>query len=476
MIRPTASRFAALVAGCVLLAGCGDEIEIPEYDPPAEPSAGSWPTFAISGPAAVEVPPPPSPGSAEAQADERELKRIVAGRDLSQERSARFWAQEPAIRPWLDSALNATTLRKANDPVTAARAYALVAVAMNDAAVSAWRWKYRYDRKAPSVDPLLPRPKDPSYPSEHAAIAGAAERVLAYAFPERDAGTLEEMARRAGRSRTVAGVGYPSDVRAGLALGRKIGDAVVNRARQDGAGREGGSERPTGEGLWEPPPGSEDPPIQPLAGSWKPWILESGSRFRPDDPPAFDSAELRSEASRVVEVGEGLTAAQKGLANRWEGAAGTPQVPGIWNQIALSRIDQRGLSIPRVARTFALLNMSMADAGIASFDAKYTYNYPRPESAIADLGLEQGWKPFLPTPLSPSYVSSRSAFSAAAAELLAQVFPDSAKGFRRRADEAGASSVFAGAQFPFSDEAGRELGRQVGELAAGLAREKGGQP
>ncbi|MBA3298691.1 MAG: phosphatase PAP2 family protein, partial [Thermoleophilaceae bacterium] len=367
------------------------------------------------------------------------------------------------------------TLRKKADPISASRAYALVSVAMNDAAVSAWRWKYRYRRKPPSGSPLLPRTKDPSYPSEHAAIAAAAARVLAYAFPEEAASTFEEMADRAGRSRVVAGVSFPSDVKAGLALGRVVGDAVVKRARSDGSSRIGDGQRPRGKGFWEPPPGSDAPPVQPLAGSWRPWILSAGSRLRPAPPSPFESAEVKAEARRVMEVRERLSPRQKRIAERWEGGAGTPQVPGIWNQLALTRVDRRGLSIPRAARIFALLNMSMADAGVAAWDSKYTYWFARPENAIRDLGLDPDWKPYLPTPASPAYVSGRSAFSAAAGQVLGHLFPDTAKSFRGKAAEAGAAGVYGGAQYPFGDQAGLAMGRRVGELVVERARRDGAE-
>ncbi len=473
--RSIAGRLAALVAACLLWSGCGDKIEVKNYDPPAEPSAGNWSTFAVGDPAELAVPPPPAAGSSEAQADERELQRIVKGRDLAQERSARYWAQEPTIRPWIDAALNLVTLRNRSDPVTASRAYALVSVAMNDAAVAAWRWKYRYRRKPPSGATLLPRTKDPSYPSEHAAIAAAAARVLAYAFPERAPATFEEMASRAGRSRTVAGVSFPSDVRAGLALGRSVGDAVVKRARGDGSSREFDGQRPRGRGFWEPPPGSDAPPVQPLAGTWRPWILSGGSRLRPPPPPAFDSPELKAQARRVMDVGERLKPEQRRIAKRWEGGAGTPQVPGIWNQRALTRVDRKGLSTPRVARLFALLNMSMADAGVAAWDSKYTYWFPRPQNAIRDLGLDPSWKPLLRTPLSPAYVAGRSAFSAAAVQVLGHIFPDSAKSFRAKGAEAGAAGVYGGTQYPFADQAGLAIGRSVGQLMVERARSDGAE-
>lgn len=459
------------VAG-LLLAGCGKDIQVRSYDPPAERSAAKWSTWVVGDPAKLAVPAPPGPDRTEEET--RELERTADSRTLAQEREARFWGLEPTVRPWLATALNHVTHRDRNDPVAAARAYALVSVAMYDAAVSASHWKYRYRRKPPPGSPLLPRGREPSYPSEHAAIAGAAARVLAYAFPESRPATFNSLAREAGRSRIVAGTNYPSDVKAGLDLGRAVGDAVVGRAKGDGSTRRWDGQRPRGRGFWEPPPGSPATPVQPVAGAWKPWVLGSGSRLRPPPPPRFDSPEVRAQARQVMEVGDRLTAGQKRIATRWEGGASTPSLPGIWNQTALTRVDRRGLSIPRTARMFALLNVAMADAGVAAWDSKYNFWYFRPENAIRDLGLAKAWKPFLESPLSPAYVSGHSAMSTAAAHVLSAEFPDTAKQFRRKSVEAGKSRIYGGVQYPFGDQAGRTMGEKVGELV--VERLRNGRP
>ena len=471
MSRRLAALAGPLALAGLLLAGCGEDIKVDTYDPPAERSAGNWKTWVIGDPSRLTVPPPPRAGSATTKAEEREVERLAEGRTLAQEREARFWGLEPTVRPWIASALNGWTHRDRHDPVAAARTYALVSVAMHDATVAAWHWKYRYRRKRPPGKPLLPAGEAPSYPSEHAAIAGAAARVLAYTFPNRRPADMQKLAREAARSRVVAGVNYSSDVKAGLDLGRKVGDAVVRRGRADGSGRRWDGQRPTGKGFWKP--SSRGGPIQPLAGSWRPWVLGSGSQLRPPPPPGFDSPEVRDEARAVLDAGKRLSAGEKALAERYRGGASTPQLPGIWNQMALERVARRDISIPRTTRMFALLNVAMADAGIAAWDSKYTYWFPRPESAIRDLGLDKRFKPFLSTPSSPSFVSGRSAFSSAAARVLGYVFPDSAARYRRSAAQAGRSGVLGGVQFPMGDRAGRSIGVKAGDRAVQRARGDG---
>lgn len=94
--------------------------------------------------------------------------------------------------------------------LTAGRALALVHAAMYDATIAAYDAKYTYNRLRPNeVDPTLttviPNPRTPAYPSEHAAVAGAASTVLAYLFPA-NAEAITAQADAAAQSRLLAGV------------------------------------------------------------------------------------------------------------------------------------------------------------------------------------------------------------------------------------------------------------------------------
>jgi len=79
------------------------------------------------------------------------------------ERTAGGWRleREPAVEPWLRDVLGFVAARP-EDPPGASRNYALVSVAMHDAVVAAWHWKYKYRRKAPRGDTLFDPAADPS--------------------------------------------------------------------------------------------------------------------------------------------------------------------------------------------------------------------------------------------------------------------------------------------------------------------------
>lgn len=486
--RWTAASRGARLGGLLLVvalaaAACGSSPAASGDPAPAEPDAGTWATWVLEDPSEVALPPPPEDGSPAAEADESALLEVVAERDGETVEQIRRWDTEPAVAPWMERALDFVAHRT-KDPVAASRSYALVAVAMHDAAVAAWHYKHVYDRPAPEgVEALVASEPDPSYPSGHAAIAGAASTVLAYAFPEQPAIRLERDAEEAARSRVAAGVSFPSDADAGLELGRAVGELVLERAQADVvtdadvAEREGAENweelRPDGELLWRQPPGSVQVPVSPKAGEWETWVLESGDQFRPGPFPDVDSEEFRAEMQEVYDVSQELTEEQKRIAKFWEGGEGTALPPGIWNEVALAFLGQQNLSLPRAARAMALLNVAMDDAGVAAWDAKYTYWGPRPENAIQELGIDPDWEPYVDTPIFPGYVSGHGAYSGAAEMVMSHLFPDHAELFRERAEEASVSRLYGGIHMRSDNEAALELGRNVGALVVAHAKREG---
>lgn len=465
----------AAVVAAALLAGCGGSDDAGAPAAKAEPNAGDWKPWVLGSGADVVVAPPPREGSVAARRDEQALAAAVRGRTPGQERRAREQAKEAVVEPWMSHALQFVSERVKNPPVSS-RAYGLVSIAMHDAAIAAYHWKQRYRRAAPARDDaLLDVPADPSYPSEHAAIAGAGSRVLEYLFPEAPKARLELDAEEAAEARVAAGVSYPSDAEAGLKLGRDVAARVIAQARRDGSTRRWDGRRPRGRGYWEPPPGSIARPVEPLAGTWDTWVLRDGKQLRPPPPPDFGSAKFRAEASELVRIRKSLTPEQKRIASFWAGGQGTPLPAGVWNQVMLEYVPERGLSVPRQTRVFALLNAAMADAGVAAWDAKFTYWGPRPENAIRDLGLDRDWEPYLDTPFFPAYVSGHSTYSGAAGRVLAHLFPDDAELWRQKADEAGISRLYGGIHFRSDNVHGSRMGREIGRLTIQRAEQDGAQ-
>src|SRR5204862_7587875 len=121
---------------------------------------------------------------------------------------------------------------------------------------------------------------------------------------------------------------------------------------------------------WAPPTGSSAPPVEPCAGDWRPWVLTSGSQFRPEPPPVFGTPEFDEQVRQVTSVKRDLTADQQRWASFWAGGEGTPLPPGIWNDVMMAYLRERRPTEPQAERAMALANVAMADAATAAWDAK----------------------------------------------------------------------------------------------------------
>ena len=108
--------------------------------------------------------------------------------------------------------------------------------------------------------------------------------------------------------------------------------------------------------------------------------------FRPNGPPAFDSARYAADYNEVKAIGKDnstvRTDKQTDIALFWADGAGTVTPPGHWNVIAKDVAARINKHLRQNARLFALLNVAMADAAIAASDVKYAYNFWRPVTAI----------------------------------------------------------------------------------------------
>ena len=218
-----------------------------------------------------------------------------------------------------------------------------------------------------------------------------------------------------------------------------------------------------------------------------PFALARADEFRPGPPPELTSDEYTRVFDEVKSLGfinsTTRTPEQTLIGKFWNG-----NIQDFWNEIAQTAVLEHHLGLVRGARLFALLNISLADTAIAFFEAKYTYQFWRPVTAIELAGddgnpnttPDPNWLPLsIKTAPDPSYPGAHSAISAAAAEVLRLDFGDkftfdvtseSLAGVTRHftsfsaaAQEAGLSRIYAGQHFRSDHVAGQGLGRQVAE-------------
>jgi len=437
----------------------------------SEGTPGSWrPWLLTSGDELRPAEPaPPTPDELS------ELIELQGQRTASTLATITQWDDPTVILPWTNLTLDLIRVHTPN-PVRAARALALLHVALSDTLVATGDARATFPRAGPTTDKAIvalgsPEPEGSSFPSDQAAVAAAASTVLPYLFPKEAAETFAALADEAATSQLLAARAFRSDVDAGQAIGRAVGERAVARGKADGSDASwDGSGRLTAAGSWQPtPPGYFQHPGEPLAGTWQTWILASGDQYRPPPPPQYQSPAWQAELGAVQEAAARRTLEQKAAVRFWAGGPGTVTPAGLWIEIARDLIVRDGLDAPHAARVLALISVAMADGFICCWDAKYTYWTERPITADPSLDI------LIPTPPFPSYTSGHSTISTAAATVLGHLFPDDEAALLARADEAKRSRLWAGIHFPLDNEMGALGGGMIGRLVVARARDDGAE-
>ena len=330
--------------------------------------------------------------------------------------------------------------------------------------------------------PYLVRLSASHFASQEAAAA--AHEVLAKLYPNFQA-TLDGQLQQA-----LAQLPNPGKAD-GVIIGNTVADRILALRNNDGShaqpipyafGSAPGDYQST-------PPNF---PKQPQFTHWSritPFALESANQFRPGGPPALTSDRYSDAFDQVKSLGiaNSTTAtADEALTGRfWNGA-----IQNYWNEIAQTASVAHNLTTAENARLFGLLNLSLADGVITFYDAKYTYNFWRPVTAIRaatadgnpETDADPNWLPEVGnTAPDPSYPGAHAVISAAGAEVLtsffhkdhfefsvtSEVIPGvdrSFTSFPAAAKEATLSRIFAGVHFLFDLTTGQRLGSDVADF------------
>ncbi len=322
-----------------------------------------------------------------------------------------------------------------------------------------------------------------------AAAAAAAYRVLVDQLP------AQQSRFDAARTAVLSALPNSAAVTNGLTLGQVTATNVLSARFADGANTIVAYTPGTKPGDWQPTPAANAPALLPNWPTVTPWTMTGGSQFRPDGPPALNSAAYTAAYNEVKDLGSATstsrTADQTAIAKYWADGGGTATPPGHWLSIASDISQTQKLTTLENARLFAMLSTSVADAAIVSWDAKYADNFWRPITAIRngetdtnpDTVGDATWTPLLPTPPFPTYTSGHSTFSAAAAEVLSVFFGDRSSNFcsaqelnpgisrcwgsfAEAAMEAGMSRIYGGIHFQFDNVDGLASGKSLGNYVA----------
>jgi hypothetical protein len=376
-------------------------------------------------------------------------------------------ANADVVTDWNNAALDAIRTGNTPPPI-ASRALAILHTSIYDAVNGIDRRHEAY---------LVPSAV-PASASREAAASAAAHGALVNLFP---ASTSSFDALHTAILATIPNGPHKT---AGIVWGEFVANQILAARANDGSSAVVPPPGGSGPGVWIPTPPAFLPYLLPQWGFVAPFGMNSSSQFRPPGPPSLDSQQYAEDYNEVKELGAAVgstrTEDQTEIALFWADGAGTETPPGHWNSIAQIIGAAQGTTLEENARLFALLNIAMADAAICSWDAKYTYHFWRPVTAIAFAEPQLNWMSFIVTPPFPDYTSGHSTFSAAAATVLPLFFgtedlpfttgSDFLPGVFRSfstcedaAEEAALSRIYGGIHFRTASEDGLQAGTSIGE-------------
>lgn len=399
-------------------------------------------------------------------------------------------ARADEVTDWNQTMLRAALVGGTSPPVTT-RVAAIVQAAVFDAVNGIAR---RYT-------PIHVALAGPAGASLDAAAVQAAYATLVQLYPAQKS-TFD--ARLAVSLAVLGAQENSAAIASGLAWGQTVANAIIEWRSSDGFAPAppaflGGS----AVGQWRPTPPAFASGAVPQFVYMTPWAILAPSQFRPAGPPALTSARYARDFNEIKTMGNMLstTRTPDQTVSAWFWASATPSF--LWNNVAVSLVtgansewdedggrhphDKRHESTLQNARLLAQLNVAIADAAIACFEAKYTYVFWRPVTAVP-LAATDGnprttedaaWLPLFATPAHPEYPSAHSCLSAAAGGVLTNRFGDrtrftmesdqmpgvvrSFRSFSAASDEVKNARIVAGIHFRSATDDGEKLGASVAE-------------
>jgi hypothetical protein len=271
----------------------------------------------------------------------------------------------------------------------------------------------------------------------------------------------------------------------GIAFGIRAADNLIRLRANDGRNAPIEFTQPPAPGVWRPTPPGFLPMSAPWLGFVTPLLVRSATQFAPPPPPTLTSARYTRDFNEVKALGSATsterTAVQTSTALFFSGNALIQYNTALRDQVTVRHLD-----IVETARMFAAIDMSLADAEISVWHAKYVYGYWRPITAInlADTDgnpatlADPTWVPLLTTPPYPDYPSGYNVVNSTVTHGLEDLFRtrqlqltlistavpgvvrhyDSGRALRRDVVDA---RVWLGIHFRFADTASRDLGRRL---------------
>jgi hypothetical protein len=326
----------------------------------------------------------------------------------------------------------------------------------------------------------------PHHTSAQAAAVSAAHQVLVTYSPT--AGTALDVAYATSLAQIPDGAAKDR----GVAFGASAAATLIAQRTGDGRNATVQFTQAPAPGVWRPTPPAQLPFNVPWLAAVTPLLVRSPAQFgEPGPPPALTSARYARDFNEVKAVGSVTstvrTPEQTGTALFFSGNGIVQFNAALRDQAAV-----RGLDLVDAARLFAAVDMTIADAVISIWHAKYLYGFWRPVTAIpladtdgnAATTPDPAWASLLPTPPYPDYVSGYSGLTGSFGRALVNALgthklqltltSTAVPGATRTYDSARAlntevvdARVWLGIHFRFADTAGLRMGQDVADYTVG---------
>jgi hypothetical protein len=215
----------------------------------------------------------------------------------------------------------------------------------------------------------------------------------------------------------------------GVAYGNKVADNLIKLRENDGRNAPITFDKAPAPGVWRPTPVALASMADPWLAFTTPLLVRSATQFAPPPPPALTSAQYTRDYNEVKALGS-KTSTVRAPEQTTTAMFFSGSLLFQWNAMLRDQATVRDLDIVDSARMFAAVDMSIADAYLTVWRAKYVYGYWRPITAI-NLGDTDGnpdtvadptWEPLIATPPYPDYSSGYNAMTATATGGIQKLF------------------------------------------------------
>jgi hypothetical protein len=403
---------------------------------------------------------------------------------------------DKVIRNWYRLVLELVRHTPTYSPPVASRAFAYLGVASHEALASGDPSLISLSGQLNGLTPVPQRQAGTSYDDAvilQAALSSAAGKLFGNTGPTGQR-AMKRMTEKL--SAEVSDGLAPELVARSRAYGESVTAHILAWSEGDGGARVENMGFPLefalneGPAHWVPTSliNQQQKPLLPKWGESRPFAMETGNGCPLPPPPTYSEekgSDFYKEALEVYDTVRNLTSEQRSIARFWsDDPMLSPTPPGHWIVIGLKILDERKASAADHADLMARLGVTLADAFIGCWHAKFEYDLLRPITYIKRV-IDPKWEPILITPPFPEYPSGHSTQSGAAATVLTAFFgenyaftdnthekdklPNRSFGsFWEAAEEAGVSRLYGGIHFRAAIDRGLDQGRCIGAKAVAL--------